>query len=100
MKNIIIILFTITIFIFGVNYYIINSHKDDIRKHFTEQNQEVKTCDYQLTIIGTSFFYCNKGQYIFKVELTNGEVWWVRASSFTNDYEKEKYERKTNEVSM
>ena len=61
-----------------------------IRKHFAEQNQEVKTCEYQFTIIGSPFFYVNKGQYIFKVELTNGEVWWIRTGVFSNDYEKDK----------
>ena len=92
MKTITIILFVIVIlFVIGIiNYYAINSHEDDIRKHFTEQNQEVKTCEYQFTIIGSPFFYVNKGQYIFKVELTDGEVWWVRTSVFSNDYEKDK----------
>ena len=92
MKTITIILFAIVIlFVFGIiNHYVINSYEDDIRKHFTEQNQEVKTCEHQFTIIGSPFFYCNKGQYIFKVQLTDGEVWWVRTGVFSNDYEKNK----------
>jgi len=92
MKTIGIILIAIVILIvFGViNHYAIDSHESDIRQHFTEQNQEVKTCEYQFTIIGSPFYYCNKGQYIFKVELTNGEIWWVRTGVFSNDYEKDK----------
>ena len=92
MKTISIILIAIVIlFVLGmINHYNINSHEDDIRKHFTEQNQEVKTCEHQLTIIDSPFFYVNKGQYIFKVELTDKEVWWVRTGVFSNDYEKDK----------
>jgi len=82
----IVILFLIVMF----NNYAINSHENDIRKHFTEQNQEVKTCEYQITTIESPFYYCNKGQFIFKVELVNGETWWVRTGVFSNDYEKDK----------
>ena len=92
MKTITIILIGIVLlFVLGmINHYAINSHESDIRKHFTEKNQEVKTCEYQFTTIGSPFYYVNKGQHIFKVELTDGEVWWVRTGMFSNDYEKDK----------
>lgn len=92
MKTLYLILIGIVILsvLLFINSSVINSNMNDIKEHFTKENKEVKNIDYQYTIIGSPFFYVNKGQHIFKVELTNNEVWWVRTGVFTDDYEKDK----------
>ena len=92
MKTITIILIGIVLlFIFSmINYAVINSQESDIKEYFIKNNKEVKTIDHRITTIGSPFYYVNKGQHIFKVELTDGEVWWVRTGMFSNDYEKDK----------
>lgn len=92
MKTLYLILIGIAILvvIVCINTSVINSNMHDIREHFTKENKEVKNIDYQYTTIGSPFYYVNKGEHIFKVELTNDETWWVRTGVFTDDYEKDK----------
>lgn len=86
----ILIVIALLVVMFVVSTSVINSKTNDIKEHFAKENKEVRTIEHQFTTFGSPFFYVNKGQYIFKVELTNDELWWVRTGVFSDDYEKEK----------
>ena len=85
---IIVILFILLVLGF-VQVSVMNSKETEIKNWAIENKYEIKSIDHQITIFGSPFNYVNKGQFIFKVVLTNDEVWWVRTGVFSNDYEKE-----------
>lgn len=66
------------------------ANESEIRNWAKEKSLEVKTIDMHITVFGTPFCYLNKGCFIYEVDMTNGEKWWVRTNIFGNDYEKEK----------
>lgn len=88
LSYIIIIVFILLVLGF-VNVSVMNSKEKEIKSWAIEKKYEIKSIDSQMTIIGSPFNYVNKGQFIYKVILTNNEVWWVRTGVFSNDYEKE-----------
>ncbi len=61
----------------------------EIDRWASEHNYKVVHTDMQMTIFGSPFYYLNKGEYIYKIELDNGDIWWLRTGVFSNDYEKE-----------
>lgn len=63
--------------------------KSEIDEWASEYNYKVVHTEMQTTIFGSPFYYLNKGEYIYKIELDNGDIWWLRAGVFSNDYEKE-----------
>jgi len=89
MKTILIILLIILVCGVIINWSI-ESNKKEIIDWATKNNMEVKSIDTHMTIIGTPFYYLNRGQYIYEVDMMNGEKWWVRSGIFGNDYEKDK----------
>ena len=74
-------------------YAIISStitvHKNSIEKWAKENKLEVKTIKLHQTIINTPFLYKNDASYIYEVDMTNNEKWWVRTNIFNNDYIKD-----------
>lgn len=66
----------------------IESYKEDIKEWAIENNMEVRSIEPHFTTIDSPFYYLGKGCYIFEVDMTNGEKWWVRTGVFGNDYEK------------
>lgn len=85
--GLIIILFIVFIMIIGVR---MDQTEQEINKWAVEHNHKVVQSEMQMTIFGSPFFYLNKGEYIYKIKLDNGDIWWVRTGLFGNDYEKEK----------
>lgn len=73
-----------------ITNYSIESNKEEIKEWAVKNGLDVKNIEVHFTTIDTPFFYINKGSYIYEVEMTNGEKWWVRTSIFGNDYEKQK----------
>ena len=83
----IIVLVIIVAFITNMS---IESYKEDIKEWAKENGTEVKSIEPHFTTIDSPFYYLGKGCYIFEVDMTNGEKWWVRTGIFGNDYEKQK----------
>ena len=73
-----------------ITNYSIDSNKEDIKEWAIEKGLEIKNIEVHFTQFDTPFYYVNKGSYIYEVDMTNGEKWWVRTSMFGNDYEKQK----------
>jgi len=68
----------------------VNGDEKEIRQWAKENGMEVKEIDMHITSIDSPFYYVNKGSFIYEVDMTNGEKWWVRTGIFGNDYEKQK----------
>lgn len=85
----IIVIILLLLFVGFIQSNVMSSKETEIKKWAVENNHEIKSMDYHFTIIGSPFNYVNNGQFIYKVILTNNEVWWVRTGVFSNDYEKE-----------
>ncbi len=69
----------------------IDSKKSEVNQWVNQHGMQINSIETHMTIIGTPFNYLNKGQYIYEVNMTNGEKWWVRTGVMTNDYERQKY---------
>ena len=92
MKTILIIIgiFVLLVFVSSLINFSIESYKEDIKEWANENNMMVRNIEPHFTTIDTPFYILNKGSYIFEVDMTNGEKWWVRTGLFGNDYEKQK----------
>ncbi len=92
MKTLLIIIgiIVLVIVVAVITNYSIESYKEDIKEWANEKNMTVQNIDVHFTTIDTPFYLINKGSYIFEVDMTNGEKWWVRTGLFSNDYEKQK----------
>ena len=92
MKTLLIIIgiIVLVIVVAVVTNYSIESYKEDIKEWANEKNMEVKSIEPHFTTIDSPFYYLGKGCYIFEVDMSNGEKWWVRTGVFGNDYEKQK----------
>jgi hypothetical protein len=89
-KGILVIIVIICVILFGyILQYDIKIKAEKIIERFDNINLKVKKINQQFTIINSPFYYVNKGQYIYKVELENGEIWWVRTGFVTDDYIKQ-----------
>jgi uncharacterized protein YpmB len=91
MKTLLIIIgiIVLVIVVAVITNYSIESNKEEIVEWAKENNMEVKSIEPHFTTIDTPFYYLGKGCYIFEVDMTNGEKWWVRTGLFSNDYEKQ-----------
>ena len=85
----IIIVILILVFLICITFINIENNENKIDKWATNNGYVIQSKEMHLTIIGTPFYYLNKGQYIYEVKLTNGDTWWVRTDIFGNDYEKQ-----------
>lgn len=84
----------VAILLIAVVGFIVNASveagKEEVYKWAEKNNMQVKDIEVYLTQINTPFYFLNKGCYIYEVDMTNGEKWWVRTGLFSNDYEKDK----------
>lgn len=62
----------------------------EVDKWAAENHYVIVSKEMNMTIFGSPFYYLNKGEYIYRVVLDNGDIWWVRTGVLSNDYEKEK----------
>jgi hypothetical protein len=92
MKTILIIIGIITsiLVLSFITNYSIESYKEDIKEWASEKNMTIVNIEPHFTTIYSPFYYLGKGCYIFEVDMSNGEKWWVRTGLFGNDYEKQK----------
>lgn len=82
----------ILLLLFGlVINFSIQSGKSEVYQWSIKHNMEIKSIDVHMTQFNTPFYYINKGSYIYKVEMTNGEIWWCRTGIFENDWEKDTF---------
>jgi hypothetical protein len=92
MKTILVILGTILVI--GLIVFITNSsiesHESEIKEWANEKNMIISHIETHFAAINTPFYYLGKGCFIFEVDMTNGEKWWIRTGLFGNDYEKQK----------
>jgi hypothetical protein len=53
---------------------------------------KIEHIESHMTTFDTPFYYVNKGNWIFEVDVItsdgNKEKWWIRTGIFGNDYEK------------
>ena len=68
----------------------IESYKEDIKEWANEKNMTIVNIEPHFTTIDSPFYYLGKGCFIFEVDMTNGDKWWIRTGLFGNDYEKQK----------
>lgn len=82
---VIIVLLVIVGIVFGIRS---EQTEDSIKKWAAEKHYVVVKTEMHMTIIGTPFYYLNKGEYIYEIVLDNGDVWWLRAGIFGDEYVK------------
>ena len=63
-----------------------NIEKRSINKWAQSNGQTVISYESHMTTIGTPFFWKPKNSFIWEVELSNGEKWWVRHGVFYDDH--------------
>lgn len=84
----------VAILIIAVVCFIVNASieagKTEVYEWAKENKMQVEKIETHMTTFNTPFYYLNKGSYIYEVDMTNGEKWWVRTGVFSNDYEKDK----------
>ncbi len=72
----------------------LSSSESEIKTWANNNNLDIVKIQIHWTVIGTPFFYVNKGCFIFEVDVAtksgNPEKWWIRTGVFSNDYEKSK----------
>ena len=77
----------VCLLVFGLYQY----DKKTVQDWAATNHYNIKDMTMKWTPFGTPFYYVHKGEYIFKVEMENHDVWWVRTNRWSgNDYIKEK----------
>ena len=84
----------LAVIIIAVVVFSHQSQEDSVKEWAKEQNYQIEHIESHMTTFDTPFYYVNKGNWIFEVDVItsdgNKEKWWVRTGIFGNDYEKGK----------
>ncbi len=73
-----------------VIYFLIEQENDYINDWANKKGLSVVKTEVHVTPIGSPFYYCDQGQFIYEVHLSDGSLWWYRTSIFGGDWEQEK----------